>query len=226
MLLNIKARNIRKYFYKAKSKFYYFFLLSIFWALNANPATALEINFTDHEISKKLTEDAQQLFGFILPEAHSLDLCIESIDAKETAVMTVILDKINEDGFMIMKEVPKINSHTYLIAWMLQGHFYFLKEQAKTERQKRHLKLLSRYFDGRNISGSDTFYTGKLVELFYNPLQPKVRGLDLNISAFSRVLYSGVANKDGFAKITVPGFRPKYIAILPSIIVLWFIYPL
>lgn len=214
MLLNGKMQHIKKPLFCTRLKFIHIFVLCSL--LTANLAAALEIKFFENKIERKLSQDSQKLFKQILPEADSLDLRIEKMDEVKTAFMTVLLDQKNEDGFLIVKKIPNINSHTYLVAWMLQGHFYFLKDRATSDRHKRHLQLLSRYFDGRTLYGGDTFYQGETVQLYYKPLLAKVRGMKFNISASNRVLYSGSSGQTGFAKILVPGFKHKYIAILPK----------
>lgn len=177
-------------------------------------ASSLEIKFHEHDRKKELTRDAQNLFKFILPEAEVLNLRIEKIEDKDTAAMTVLLDRKIEDGFVIMRQVPPVNSYTYLVAWLLQGHFFFLKEQAVSPRHKRHLKLLSRYFKGNHLDCADTFYLGRPVEVLFRPDAPAVRGMDIILSASDKILYSGVPSKCGFAKIMLEGYMTKYIAVL------------
>lgn len=188
----------------------------LFFLLISSSASALEVKFEEEGKSNRLTNDAVNLFRHILPEAQILNLRISMIEEEKTAVMIVLFDKKTEDGFLLMKKIPPINSYTYMVAWLLQGHYQFLMEQASTPRQKKHLKLLSRYFKGRTISGKDTFHMGEPVNFFYKPRAPQVRGVRLVISAADNVLYSGHPEKTGFSKIMVPGFKYKYIAVFPK----------
>jgi len=149
----------------------------------------LVINFIELGKQKNLTNDAINLFKQILPEADALNLSIIMVEKKKTAVMIILFDKKSEDGFTLMREIPRINSYTYMVAWLLQGHFYFLKQEAATPRQKKHLQFLSRYFSGKTIQGSDSFYLGKLIKLFYEPSAPEVRGINLSSSKMGTGLY-------------------------------------
>ncbi|MCP3874967.1 MAG: hypothetical protein GY699_17670 [Desulfobacteraceae bacterium] len=179
----------------------------------ASQSAALEVNFNELGKQKKLTPDAVNLFKQVLPEAEVLSLSIVMIEEEKTAVMITLFNKKNKDGFNIMRRIPNINSYTYMVAWLLQGHFYFLKEEATTPRQKKHLQFLSQYFQGRSINGSDTFYLGEFIELFYEPLVPKIRGINLSGSKIDTVLFSGYPKASGFGKIIMPGFKIKYIAV-------------
>lgn len=188
----------------------------LYLLLISNPASALEIKFEEEGKSNRLTKDAVRLFRHILPEAQTLNIRVSMIEEEKTAVMIVLFDKKTEDGFLLMKKIPPINSYTYMVAWLLQGHYHFLKDQASTPRQKKHLKLLSRYFKGSTISGKDTFHMGEPVKFFYQPRIPEVRGVRLDISTTGSVLYSGHPDETGFSKIMVPGFKYKYIAVFPK----------
>ncbi len=166
------------------------------------------------------------LFRHILPEADVLDLHILMMDKKRTAVMTVLIDHKAEDRFSLMREIPQINSYTYMVAWLLQGHFYYRKEKTSTPRQKRHKLLLDRYFDGKLIRGSDTFQLEEIIELYYEPPVPKVPGVSFLKTEVDPVLYSGYPKTTGFAKIILPGFKLKYIAVFPEPFKTYFFKPI
>lgn len=184
--------------------------------LISSPVSALDVKFEEEGKSNRLTNDAVNLFRHILPEAQALNLRVSLVEDEKTAVMIVLFDKKTEDGFLLMKKIPPINSYTYMVAWLLQGHYHFLMDQASTPRQKKHLKLLSRHFKGRTISGKDTFHMEEPVNFFYQPRIPEVRGVRLDISTTNNVFYSGHPERTGFSKIMVPGFKYKYIAVFPK----------
>jgi hypothetical protein len=179
-------------------------------------AVALDVNFIEFGKPKELTRDAVSLFRQILPEADVLDLHIVMTGKKKTAVLTILINEKTADGFSIVREIPRINIDTYMVAWLLQGHFYFLKKEVTTYRQKRHMQLLGRYFDGKLIKGSDIFYLGEPIELYYEAPTPEVRGISLASAKIDAVLYSGYPKAQGFGKIILPGFRLKYIAVFPT----------
>lgn len=193
-----------------------FLWVVVIFCLAAGNALGLEVKFTEFGKPRTLNREAVDFFGQILPEAAVLDLHIVKEGEKKLAVMIVLFDKQTEDGFNLVKEIPHINSYTYMIAWMLQGHFDFLDDQAVSIRQKRHLNLLGRYFRGRSIKGADSFNMGDFIKLYYEPDEPRISGVRLADAGISKVLYSGYPREIGFGKISVEGFNPKFIAVFPN----------